>query len=486
MNVPSRLPRKDQITMTVKLKYTTLLLAEFISMLALSSCREELSMEENKSDGKISFHIQSDSELQTKSSGHSISTDYEICGETMTISLTTSDNTDCIHTEDIGTRGPAFDNSDEHQITAISVTSILADGSGGKLYFTEDVDVDGGCGVVDRFWPETPLSFFAYSVSKDNVTIIPAFKRENNQCIGSFSYALPTAAETSPRNDATAQPDVVFAITPDLTRPADGCVDLEFHHALSALVFKVGKMPTDVILNSITIKGVYSSGICNMTVDSERDVTFEWTYDERELQDATYTEEIGKLAITGEQIGGEEAVFMMLPQDLSEDATLQLSFTYRGEDASFEKNFKEIIESWEADHKYEFTIGIPSGVEVEVDDKVSADQTVKSDLRITNTGLEDIYVRAMLHGEWVTGSGDDEVVIACWSIDRDGTFIGFNTADWLYSSVDGYYYYIHPLKVGYDAIDLFDRYEVNTVPPVIGTELRLSVVSQAVALRDPA
>jgi hypothetical protein len=161
-----------------------------------------------------------------------------------------------------------------------------------------------------------------------------------------------------------------------------------------------------------------------------------------------------------------------------------LSFTYRGEDASLEKNFKEIIESWEADHKYEFTIGIPSGVEVEVDDKVSADQTVKSDLRITNTGLEDIYVRAMLHGEWVTGSGDDEVVIACWSIDRDGTFIGFNTADWLYSSVDGYYYYIHPLKVGYDAIDLFDRYEVNTVPPVIGTELRLSVVSQAVALRD--
>ena len=98
-----------------------------------------------------------------------------------------------------------------------------------------------------------------------------------------------------------------------------------------------------------------------MTVDSERDVTFEWTYDERELQDAMYTEEIGELAITGEQIGGEEAVFMMLPQDLSEDATLQLTFTYRGEDASLEKNFKEIIESWKADYKYEFTIGIPLG-----------------------------------------------------------------------------------------------------------------------------
>lgn len=450
-------------------------------MLALSSCREELSMEENKSDGKISFHIQSDSELQTKNRGHSISTDYEICGETMTISLTTSDNTDCIHTEDIGTRGPAFNNSDGHQITAISVTSILADGSGGKLYFTEDVDVDGGCGVVDRFWPETPLSFFAYSVSKDNVTIIPAFKRENNQCIGSFSYALPTAAETSPRNDATAQPDVVFAITPDLTRPADGCVDLKFHHALSALVFKVGKMPTDVILNSIAIGGVYSSGDCNMTPGADNNVIFEWS-GQKTL--GKYTESIGKKAVAGEQMGGEDAIFMMIPQTLGDAAKLILSFSISGQEYSLEKSFKEIIAAWEADKKYVFTIGIPSGVEVEVDDKVSADQTVKSDLRITNTGLEDIYVRAMLHGEWVTGSGDDEVVIAYWSIDRDGTFIGFNTADWLYSSVDGYYYYIHPLKVGYDAIDLFDRYEVNTVPPVIGTELRLSVVSQAVALRD--
>lgn len=434
-------------------------------------------------DDRITFYIVDPNEPSTKSSEVSQIIALEVGGEKIDLTLTVEDNAAINTTPE--TRGAAYDNT-THLIPSIDVSAILEQGNGGKSYFkNETVVITSEKGVSDRFWPDQRLSFFAYAVSKDNVSVSPSFARENGVCKGSFNYALPAAAISSPKKDATNQPDVVFAITPDQSQAQNsGVVDLEFHHALSALVFKVGKMPTDVILNSITIKGVYSSGTCNMTVDSERDVTFEWTYDERELQDAIYTEEIGELAIAGEQIGGEEAVFMMLPQDLSEDATLQLSFTYRGEDASLEKNFKEIIESWEADHKYEFTIGIPSGVEVEVDDKVSADQTVKSDLRITNTGLEDIYVRAMLHGEWVTGSGDDEVVIACWSIDRDGTFIGFNTADWLYSSVDGYYYYIHPLKVGYDAIDLFDRYEVNTVPPVIGTELRLSVVSQAVALRD--
>ena len=41
----------------------------------------------------------------------------------------------------------------------------------------------------------------------------------------------------------------------------------------------------------------------------------------------------------------------------------------------------------------------------------------------------------------------------------------------------------HPLEVGEEAIDLFESYELNTAPPVIDTELQLSVVSQGVALR---
>ena len=452
-------------------------------MLALSSCREELSMEENKSDGKISFHIQSDSELQTKSSGHSIFTDYEICGETMTISLTTSDNTDCIHTEDIGTRGAAFDNSDGHQITALSVTSILADGSGGKLYFTEDVDIDGGCGVSDRFWPETPLSFFAYSVSKDNVTIIPAFKRENNQCIGSFSYALPTAAETSPRNDATAQPDVVFAITPDLTRPADGCVDLEFHHALSALVFKVGKMPTDVILNSIAIGGVYSSGDCNMTPGADNNVIFEWS-GQKTL--GKYTESIGKKAVAGEQMGGEDAIFMMIPQTLGDAAKLILSFSISGQKYSLEKSFKEIIAAWEADKKYVFTIGLPDEIEVEVEDQVVG--AVKQDVTITNTGNSPGYVRAAIIGYWVNNKGD---VTMPW-LESDGEFDwGNEWSQYWKKGSDGFYYYLRPVPAKTaTAYPLFDTYTLNTSTN-IGTNhafltLELNIAVQIIMEKDKA
>ena len=119
---------------------------------------------------------------------------------------------------------------------------------------------------------------------------------------------------------------------------------------------------------------------------------------------------------------------------------------------------------------------------VDIEDEVSADMSVKSDLAITNTGTVTTYVRAMLCGEWVIlNDANEEIVVAMWDKSKDGTFTKFNTSDWLYSETDGLYYYKHPLAVGAEAADLFETYELNTIPPVIDAKLRLSVVTQAVS-----
>jgi hypothetical protein len=241
-------------------------------------------------------------------------------------------------------------------------------------------------------------------------------------------------------------------------------------------------MPGETYLNSIAIDGVYSSGVCNMTAADDNDVDFEWTFSGK-TQNSKYTEDIHKTPVWGEQMGGQEAVFMMIPQIMGNDTKLILSFTVEGEPFTLEKNFKDIISSWEADKKYVFTIGIPSGVKVEVEDQVSVDKTIKSNLAITNTGYEAIYVRATIYGEWVSVYGEDEVVVGPWNMETEGQFNNFNTTDWFLCPADGYYYYKKPLGVGAEAVDLFESYKLNTAPPTVDAELQLSILTQAVALR---
>lgn len=450
------------------------------TLMALQSCQEEFEAE--GIDDMIAFKVMNDTKAATKSGTDTDVFTLNVGEQTLGLSLVTEDNDGLLCLDgDVQTKGSAFDNS-AHPIEEINVTAIVENGEGGSPYFNEDVTISGGKGNSERFWPEKKLSFFSYAMSKDNVTVDPSFMREGGKCKGSFDYALPAAQTESPVKDATNQPDVVFAINPDMTKTAGGEVDLVFHHALSAIIFKVGKMPENLYLNSISISGVYSAGSCDMSAAEGNDVAFVWTY-EGQTQNASYTEYLGKNAVEGEQMGGDEAVFMMIPQTMGETSKLVLSFNYDDYEFTLEKDFDEIVSSWEADKKYVFTIGIPDGVQVEVDDQVSVDKTVKSDLCIQNTGYEDIYVRAMLYGEWVSVIGNDEVVVAPWNIEGDGVFTNFNTSDWLYSPIDGYYYYKYPLEVGAEAIDLFESYELNTAPPMIDTELQLSVVSQAVALR---
>ena len=441
--------------MSLQLKYRPLASAIVLSLFAIISCQEELRQETEIPGDKITFHVENDSEPETKGGKESQDITLEVGGHKVNINFTE---------EMPATRGAAYDN-DAHQIPSINVSAMIENGDGGRSYFkNEIVDITSGNGVSERFWPDQSLSFFAYSVSKDNVTISPSFFRENRKSMGSFAYTLPAASADNPKNDATNQPDIVFAISTDQLKTTNsGKVDLIFHHALSAISFKVGTMkPGRVEIKSIGLKGVYDSGECLMTSEAGKDIDFVWTFD-GQPQNGHYTEDINMTIDKedgddeGKLMNEAEATFMMLPQDMSEDTKFVMTFSIEGREYILEKAFNAFLTSWEADKKYVFKIGLPDEIDVDIEDQVEG--YIKKNVTIQNPGIATGYIRAAVVGYWVSNSTGR--ICDPWRAD-EGTFV--YGADWnskWKKGTDGFYYHLEPVEHNAFTYPLFTTYTIN-------------------------
>lgn len=358
-----------------------------------------------------------------------------------------------------------------------------------------------------KYWPadkSQSIHFFGYLKTKDtgemeNLTFSIEDTPESYQ--GEFTYTLPVHDATN-KDDATWQPDLVFAITPNQNQETNnGTVDLNFQHALSAVVFKIGTVPDNVKINSVTFSKVYGSGSCEMTSNGS-DIDFNWLQS-GELQD--YTQTFDKSVVNGQDINSvsDETCFMMVPQTFNNDATLSIAITVNGRPYTMEKNLKEIIAQWEANKKYTYIISLPDEVKVNVDDDVDKESThrVKSDLEITNTGIAPIYVRVAMIGNWVDQDKGD--IVADWrntgdAATDDGTFIWISgepqapngknnyTRNWV--KHDGFYYYMKEIARGAsipDADLLFETYTLKEDnAPVPGANLELTIAVQALRKED--
>lgn len=517
LNVPS-LSQKENFfkqgnKMFVKIRYRALLQLLLYVVVAVSvvSCEDD-DIIGNKTDGRIAFKIGKKDNFQSRSTTDTVSDisskhfPIEINEQEIFLSLTVKDNRDTLNiaTNKNESRGAAFDgpkNEDgtgnTNPINPITEMKVTALDENGTPYFTNDViSLSGNKGTSNRFWPEFNLNFFAHAVSKDNVTVQPTYGIvDGEECSGSFSYELPAAMTEEPKKDATNQPDIVFAITPDQSK-ATPEVEMVFHHALSAIVFKVGAMPDGVTLKSIVISDVYSSGSCTMvstsSTDKPRDIQFTWTTTGN--FDGAYTETLNQNADDAKnfgQMGTNESIFMMIPQEMGETAKLTLNFSINGKDEQIEKNFKDFISAWEADKKYIFTIGLPDEVEVEVSDVVNGRR--KENLKITNVGLSTAYIRAKIIGYWVVpddlNKAEDEIewyIVRGWNEPEDGIFnwgettSETETTHWR-KHTDGYYYYMSPVAGGMETEKpLFISYELTSTAPVANAQLELIIAAQAV------
>lgn len=440
------------------------------------SCREEISPE--STDGAIVFSVEEGGDFVTRSQVAESELSLQLGGQELLLSLSEEKNVTSVGAV---TRGIPFDN-DDNKVNALDITALIENGAKGDLYFNENVTInDAGKGLSGHFWPTESLSFFAYACSKNNVTVTPSFMREENVCKGTFDYTLPAPSVSAVKKDASNQPDLVFAITPD--QPKGDVVPLRLHHALSALEFRVGKMPEGTILKGITISGVYSSGTCTMTATGDKDISFVWTYENGQASNGSYTEQMEQTAASGDQIGGEEALFMLLPQTLTSDTKLTLTFSVGGSESQLEADLKDIITKWEADRRYIFTISIPKEVEVEVEDEVTG--VVKKNVVVTNTGSGSGYVRAAIIGYWTDLAGN---VVAPWKED-DGVFVwgdGWDTY-WKKGS-DGFYYHLSPVPAKENTHPLFQSYTLKTSTAIGSSHafrtLELTIAVQIIMEKD--
>lgn len=354
-----------------------------------------------------------------------------------------------------------------------------------------------------KYWPadkSQSIHFFGYAQSKETPAISPTFKVElgdSETYTGTFSYTL--SEHTDANEDAEAQPDLVFAITPNKDNTS-GTVNLNFQHALSAVVFKIGNVPDNVTIKDISFTKVLSVGNCAMKLNGSN-IDFTWT--PTGTLDATYTQTFNEDIDSENEISSisTETCFMMIPQTLTADALLAISMKVNGRSYILEKKLTEVMTTpqWVANKKYTYIISLPDEVKVHVDDKVDeATEKIKSDLVIKNTGLSPIYVRAAIIGNWVTekivGTTTTYDVVADW-LSTDGTFDWGgeepNSAttpvrNWL-KGPDGFYYYTKEIARGgaVPATDkLFNTYTLTANSPVPDAVLDLTIAVQALRWDD--
>jgi hypothetical protein len=267
-------------------------------------------------------------------------------------------------------------------------------------------------------------------------------------------------------------------------------VALNMSHILSKV--RINSSALAGTITSIKITGIKNSGIYNYHADN----LMTWDLTGSDKQEYVYI---------GDTDNSEE--YFLLPQELAEDAKLEIKVVVpvpnsdpaQTREYTLTKNLKT-LGSWAPNKQYTYTITTPQEVAVTVTDKVETigGYPVKSDLKITNTGLSDAYIRVAIVGAWMVNDIDEnnkqrQVMVADWKPEEDGDFIWSggvepkvgvkNSSKWTRDS-NGYYYYTDPLRPGKDAPALFDSYTLTATAPMVGAYLELQILVQAVHLVD--
>ena len=404
----------------------------------------------------------------------------------------------------VSSRGASY--SSENPLTSFQVKAIL-DNGGEFMNTTMTWDGSKSAWTYSpvKYWPQNnAVHFLGYAKSLEEYgTLANLSLASSAEGVGSasFSYTLPDAVTDGDDKwkDAQNQPDLLFAFLPNKTKQAVN-VPLQFalKHALSAVVFKEGTVPSEVVIDKVTFTKVYSQASCDLG-----ETGFIWKdWDKKATFAQTFVKPVGENISTA----SDETCFMMIPQSFEEDAEFTINLkvtsknpadngaTNRTNTYHFTKKLKD-FGTWEANKKYTFVISSAEEVEVKVSDRVSTDGSEKDQLDIRNTGLSPAYIRVDIRGSWLLPKDPNDNdsydrIVADWDPTKDGTFEGTgNQANTLtpgkwYKHTDGFYYYLEVVDAGQSAPKLFEKYILNTTPPVAGAELDLVIKAQAVLPAD--
>lgn len=390
--------------------------------------------------------------------------------DTFMLSVSQSPNTSSVIAQPrLDSRGAPIQDATMPEFTAVALTGENA------LFFKEKLAVEAGKAITGRYWPNMPLYFFGYTASL-GYAFDPNVQVSGGNCTGSFKYSMP--APTAENRDAEAQPDLIVAITPNQSKQ-ETAVPLRFHHALTAIVFKMGKVEEGTTIQSISLTNLRSSGKCTFAATGTDNVQFTWS---NHAGKESYVQIVDKAGVAGVQLTEYETTFLVVPQAITAETAINVKFKIEGR-GEYNLSSKlnpggtdpTIISEFLPDTKYTFTLSLAEEIQITVDDKVEGQ--VKKDVTIQNSGLAFGWIRAVINGYWV--NKNTGVIVAPWK-ETDGTFVraaNWNE-NWAKDPETGIYYYKNVVPSGEFTEPLFDSYTLKATAPQVNAVLELNVAAQ--------
>lgn len=201
-------------------------------------------------------------------------------------------------------------------------------------------------------WPiGSTVSFHAYAPhsSADKSMLTYGVDKDNVQTQITYTAASTTAA------DIINQPDLIVATNTGSRQlsDADDAVQLDFHHALTAVSFAIDKDLADVVgqggkMTSVTLKGIPNKGNCKLSVSATANVpSADWTIDNGTGE---YTFDLsGANIVVGDKdqaLTSANQTLMMIPQTLPEGAELCFNLDMNGTTQEWKVPLKGQV--WEA------------------------------------------------------------------------------------------------------------------------------------------
>ncbi len=180
-----------------------------------------------------------------------------------------------------------------------------------KFYMDEDVSEKGNnlwSATNTYYWPGDGHSLQFYAWAPVNAfTATPKIPTETT-----LKYTVPL--------DVAFQNDLLVTTTGELNGNGNTVVPLTFQHICTAVRFETGSQMQAGTISSVTLKGIKNVGTYDMTTDT-------WALTETTVD---FTQELNH-ATTGTETAGSEVTsaaqtFMMLPQTLSDGATVEVVF----------------------------------------------------------------------------------------------------------------------------------------------------------------
>lgn len=180
-----------------------------------------------------------------------------------------------------------------------------------QFYMDENVSDNGSnrwSSTDTYYWPGDghSLQFYAWA-PVDAFTATPRIPTETT-----LEYTVPS--------DVSRQNDLVVTTTEELNGNSNIVVPLTFRHICTAVRFETGSQMQAGTISSVTLKGIKNVGTYDMATDT-------WALTETTVD---FTQELNH-GTTGTETAGSEVTsaaqtFMMLPQTLSDGATVEVVF----------------------------------------------------------------------------------------------------------------------------------------------------------------